>query len=247
MMSTLLILEKSMKTFLVICILFCTACSTGYVTPGGSVNLNDINRADIKEIASRKPSPNFPAHLVIARVQAPEYRSYSSEGYGRGSYSVITTQELISEQQLQLFGKWKSVSGVAPISRLLLPSNLESLDDLRLSAAKLQADVLMVYTVDTSFRVQGRSYGPLSLISLGLVPDRDAYITSTASAVFTDVRTGFVYGVAEATAKTNGLTNFWSSSDTVDKKRIEAEQQSFSLLLIEAEKTWSGIIEKYSK
>ena len=74
----------------------------------------------------------------------------------------------------------------------------------RLSAAQIQADVLLVYTLDTSFRIQGRGYGPLAAISLGVVPDRDAYITSTASALFIDVRTGFVYGVAEATAKHRG-------------------------------------------
>jgi hypothetical protein len=238
--------RKILRTLLIVCVLLCSACAS-YVTPGGSVHLNDINRSDIAEVASRKPSPNFPARLAIARVQAPNYRSYSSEGYGTGRFSVVTTQDLITEEQFQSFGKWPAIAGVAPINRLLLPSNFESLDDLRLSAAKVQADVLMVYTIDTSFRVQGRAYGPLSAISLGLAPDRDAYITSTASAIFTDVRTGFVYGVAEATAKATGLSNFWSSSDTVDKKRIEAEQQAFLLLINEAAKTWSGIAAQYSK
>lgn len=105
----------------------------------------------------------------------------------------------------------------------------------------------MVYTIDTSFRVQGRAYGPLSAISLGLAPDRDAHITSTASAYFSDVRTGFVYGVAEATAKATGLTNFWDSGNTIDKKRLETEQQAFMLLTTEAEKTWSGIASQYSQ
>jgi len=116
---------------------------------------------------------------------------------------------------------------------------------LRLAAAKLQADVLLVYTVDTSFEIKGRGYGPLSVISLGLIPDRDACITSTAAAVFTDVRTGFTYGVAEATAKASDLSNAWDSSDAVDKKRLEAEHQAFALLLAQAEKTWTGIAQQY--
>lgn len=227
-------------------VLACSGCAS-YVTPGGPVRLEDINRADIAEVVSRKPSPNFPARLAVARVQAPQYKSYSSDSVGTGRYSVVTTQELITEGQFEAFGKWPSVAGVAPIGRLLLPPNLESLDDLRLSAAKVQADVLLVYTLDTSFRVQGRAYGPLSVISLGLAPDRDAHITSTASALFTDVRTGFIYGVAEATEKATGLTNVWGSSDTVDKKRIEAEQQAFALLIPQAEKTWAGIVQQYAK
>lgn len=229
-------------TFLVVS----SGCAS-YVTPGGPVRLEDINRADIAEVASRKPSPNFPARIAIARVQEAQYKSYTSESYGAGRFSVVTTQELLTEDQIQGISKWPSVAGVAPINRLLLPSHLESLDDLRLAAAKVQADVLLVYTIDTTFRVQGRAYAPLSLISLGMVPDRDAYITSTASAIFSDVRTGFVYGLGEATAKATGLTNVWGSRNTIDNKRLEAEQQAFSLLLPQTEKTWVGIAKQYTK
>lgn len=218
-----------------------------YVTPGGSVRLGDIDRADIAEMASRKPSPNFPARISIARVQAPQYKSQSTEGYGTGRFSVVTTQELITDSQFDDFAKWPAVAGVAPINRLLLPSTLDSLDDLRLSSAKIQADVLLVYTIDTAFRVQGRVYQPLSVLSLGILPDRDAYITATASAIFMYVRTGYIYGLAEATAKASGLTNAWSSSDTIDKKRLEAEKESFSLLIAEVEKTWAGIANQYAK
>jgi len=66
-------------------------------------------------------------------------------------------------------------------------------------------------------------------------------VTATASALLTDVRTGYVHGVAEATATASGLTNFWSSSGTVDKKRLEAEREAFQLLVKEAGKTWAGI------
>lgn len=227
-------------------VVLCAGC-VSYVTPGGPVRLQDIDRADIAEAAARKPSPNFPARLAIARVQAPEYRSYSFDGYGTGRFSVVTTQELLAEEQFDAFDRWPAVAGVAPVNRLLLPPNFESLDDLRLSGAKIQADVLLVYTLDTTFRVQGRSYAPLSVISLGLVLDRDAHITSTASALFTDVRTGFVYGVAEATAKATDLTSFWRSSATIDKKRLEAEREAFALLVPQLEKTWSGIATQYAK
>lgn len=235
-----------MRALLFALLALCSGCAS-YVTPGGPVHLEDIDRADIARVASRKPSPNFPARIAVVRVQAPQYKSHSSESIGTGRFSVVTTQELMTDEQFEAFSRWPAVAGAAPINRLLLPSTLESLDDLRLSAAKVQADVLLVYTLDTSFRVQGRAYGPLSVISLGLVPDRDAHITSTASALFTDVRTGFVYGVAEATAKATGLTNAWSSSDTIDKKRLEAEQQAFRLLMSQVEKTWAGIAQQYSK
>ena len=40
----------------------------------------------------------------------------------------------------------------------------------------------------------------MSAVSLGLMRDRETVVSSTASATIIDVRTGFVYGVAEATA-----------------------------------------------
>lgn len=237
---------KSFRALLCGLVIFCSGCAS-YVTPGGPVNLADINRKDIAEAASRKPSPNFPARIAIARVQASQYKSYTSESYSYGRFSVVTTQELLTDEQVEGMSKWPSVAGVAPINRLLLPPNMDSIDDLRVSAAKVQADILLIYTIDTSFRIQGRVHAPLSLLSLGMVPDRDAYITSTASALFTDVRTGFVYGLSEATAKSTGLTNAWGSSSTVDLKRIEAEQDAFKLLIPQLEKTWAGIARQYVK
>jgi hypothetical protein len=235
-----------MKLVVFALMLICAGCAS-YVTPGAAVRLQDIDRPEIAAAAARKASPNFPARLAIVRIQGPQYRSYSSESYGNGRFSVLTTQELLGENHMSAIQGWPALAGVVPINRLLLPPKLESFDDLRLAAAQIQTDVLLVYTVDTAFRVQGRGYGPLAAISLGMVPDRDAYITSTASALFIDVRTGFIYGVAEATAKASGLTNVWSSQSTIDKKRIEAEQQAFDGLMTQAATTWKGIATQYQK
>lgn len=233
-----------MKLITILLVLVCAGCAS-YVTPGGPVKLEDIDRPDIAKVAARKPSPNFPARLAIVRVQAPQYRSYSSEAYGDGRYSVLTAQELLTDDHVKTIQSWPALAGFVPINRLLLPSKFDSLDNLRLAAAQVQADILLVYTLDTTFRVQGRGYGPLAVISLGVLPDRDAYITSTASALFTDVRTGFIYGVAEATTKVSGLTNVWGSRSTIDRKRIEAEQGAFDQLVSQASVTWAGIARQY--
>lgn len=226
-------------------LLLASGCASRYTTPGGPARLGDINRADIADAMSRQPSPHFPANIVAVRVQAPEYKSMTAEGVGRGNYSVVTVSEAQADEPLKPAAAWPNVAQVSPISRLLLPSKLETLEDLRLPAAKLQADILLVYTVDTAFRVQGRDYGPLSILSLGLVPDRDAMVTTTASAVFTDVRTGYTYGTAEATAKASGLASAWTTEQTVDAKRVEAEKEALAKLVSEAAKTWDGILARY--
>ena len=225
-------------------LLSCAGCAS-YETPGGAVHLGDIDRADLAGAAAQQPSPRFPASIAVVRVQASQYRAYAAASYGSGRFSVVTTADLPSEQQFKALSTWPAVALVAPLDPLLLPAKLDSLDELRLAAAKSQADVLLIYTVDTTFQIKGRAYGPQASISLGLVPDSDAHITSTASAIFTDVRTGFSYGSTEATVKLAGLAEAWGSSDAVDKKRVEAEQQAFALLLSQAEKSWTGIEQQY--
>jgi hypothetical protein len=191
----------------------------------------------------REPAASFPARLAILRVQAPDYRSRSYAGAGprAGEFSVLTVQELLREEQLATMGAWPGVAGVAPVNRLLLPEQMDGMDDLRLAAAKLQADVLVLYTVDTKFEVRRKSVLPTGVISLGTAPDRDAHVTATASALLVDVRTGFVYGVAEATARNDGLASYWTSEEQLDRKRIQTEREAFGGLVSELAKTWRGI------
>ena len=226
-------------------VILLSGCAS-YVTPGGPARLDQINRADIVEAASRRPTVTFPARVGVVRIQAHDYKSYSNEGYGRGRFTAITTQELLTDEQMEAVSKWPSLAAIVPITRLTIPLQLDSLDDLRVAGAKIQADILLIYTIDTAFRIQGKGYAPLSAISLGIIPDRDAYITATASAILVDVRSGFVYGVAEATAKKTGLTNIWESGSTVDRKRVEAEGDAFGQLLGQMSKTWTGVIKQYS-
>lgn len=227
-------------------LLLISGCASTYVTPGGPAKLDQIDGADIATVAARQPAASFPAQLAVVRVQAADYRSESVQPDITGRYSVITTGELLTDTAQANMGSWPAVAGAAPVGRLLLPTQVNTLDDLRLAAARLQADVLLVYTIDTGFRIRDKSYASLAILSLGLVPDRDAHISSTASALFIDVRSGYVYGQAEGTARASGLTNIWHSSATVDRKRIEAERSAFVDMMASAKKTWTGIVAHYA-
>src|SRR5207253_2464668 len=77
------------------------------------------------------------------------------------------------------------VRGIAPIGRLLLPAQLKSDQELRAAAAQLQCDMLLVYTLDTSFHDRD-ALKPLTVVTLGLSPTNATNATTTASAVPTD-------------------------------------------------------------
>jgi hypothetical protein len=150
------------------------------------------------------------------------------------------------ESQLDEIKGWPEIRGATPLNRLLIQSQLHSLDDLRAASANLKSDVLLVFTIDTFFRVDGKSIGPLSVVSLGLMRDRETVVTTTASAVFIDVRSGFVYGTAEATASETKRTSAWGSSSAVDQSRLVTERDAFAALLKELTKTWISIVAEHA-
>ncbi len=238
-----------------------------YTTPGGSVPLVELAEPDvgrsatadasggvapaqaggtaINEFLKIQPTARFPARIAVARVQAPGYASQSNSGFGTGRYSVVTTRDVESDESFARMEAMPMVAGFGPLNRILLPVELDSLKALRTAAARLKADILLVYTFDTSFRVGAQHFGPVNVIALGLLPNKEVAVTTTASAAFFDVRTEFLYGLAEASARESRYASVWGSSDAVDELRVTTERKAFEALVPEIEKAWSGIVEEH--
>lgn len=224
--------------------LLLSACAN-YQTPGAGVNVSNLDKADadIAEIMKREPASPFPARIAVARAQAAGYFSRNSECYGRGNYCVVTTRGVEAEQDMARLARLPMIGSVATMSRILLPEQLNSVRDLRVAAATLKADMLLVFSLDTRFNVESTDIGPLALISLGFLPNKKAQVSTSASAALFDVRTGFVYGVVEATAREEQRATVWSSESAIDSARLKTEAASFQQLLGEFEKLWKGVVE----
>ena len=103
----------------------------------------------------------------------------------------------------------------------------------------------MVYTFDTGFKVGPEKFQASDVITLGFLKNKEVKVFSTASAAFYDARTGYLYGLAEATESRSEMSDLWESGSVVDKLRKEAEKQAFSSLVPEIQKTWEGIVNRY--
>lgn len=189
----------------------------------------------------RKPLARFPSSIAVVRIQGSGYRSYTVDGYGRGRYSVVTTRDIESDEAFRRLAAMPMVNGVAPLNRLVLPEKLETEENLREAASAVQADMLLIYTFDTVFGDQNK-VKPLALLSLGLLPDREAKVTSTASAALVDTRNGYVYGLAESTGRDGRITNAWNTSSAADASRRKAEQEAFDGLIGQIETMWKGVV-----
>ncbi|WP_205527166.1 hypothetical protein [Solimonas sp. K1W22B-7] len=237
-------LQHSLPIMACALVLLLSACAT-YQTPGAGVNVGNLSRADtdIAEIMKREPASPFPARIAVARVQGTGYYSRGNQCYGKGSYCVVTTRDVETDQDFERLGRLPKISGLAAMSRILLSDQLNSTKDLRVAAATLKADLLLVYSLDTRFNVESTDIGPLGLISLGFLPNKKAQVSTTASAALFDVRTGYVYGVMEATAREQQRATVWSSEEAIDSSRLKTEATSFQQLLGEFEKLWKGVVE----
>lgn len=233
---------------------------TAYVTPGRGVDLSQIApdaltpqapgapRIDgrLSETFNAKPTAQLPASIAIARIQADGYHSYTCESWGHGKFCVVTTRDI---EDPKLFEQWQSmpsVAGLVPLNRLLLPEELNSDMDLRAAAAKLHADMLLIYTLDTNFYTQDQAV-PLSIITLGLAPDNSTRVVTTASAVLLDTRTGYVYGAAEATARDDGATTSWSTESAIENARQRTERGAFKDLSGQVESMWARVAKDYGR
>lgn len=190
---------------------------------------------------AKQPMAKFPTGIAAVRIQAVGYHSETTQTFGTGKFCVVTTRDVEKDAQMEQLTKLPLVTGIAPVNRLLLPEQLNSEMDLRQAAAALHADILLVYTLDTAFEVQDKA-SPLTAISLGLFPTQNASVICTASAVLLDTHNGYLYGVAEATERSNQIANAWTTDAAVDAARTRTESGAFVKLVGELEKTWGGII-----
>jgi hypothetical protein len=231
-----------------------TGCAS-YTVPGRAANLeafgltadakSALTDSTIQSSLSRKPLASFPAAIAVARVQAPRYRSYTANSYGDGAYSIVTTRDIEEPAQMERLSKLHLVNGVAPIGRLILPTQLKSDMELRQAAAQLHADMLLIYTLDTTFQ-SDEVAAPLTIITLGLAPNHKLRVVSTASALLMDTRNGYLYGVAEFTDVRKNLSSAWTSDSAVDETRRDAERAAFTGLVGELEKTWASVVRQYA-
>lgn len=218
-----------------------------YVTPSGRADLIGLAPPSMQTSFAAEPAAAFPASIAAVRVQSNRYSSYytRTEGgvYGGGRFSVITVKEVEDDADIQRIASLPQVGGLVTLSTLLLPSQLESDKELREAAARLKADMLLLYTFDTSFHENDASVA-LTTVTLGLSPTRRVYVRCAASALLIDTRTGFIYCAIEANEKRQVTTNAWESNQSADRARRDAEKAAFKALVGEFEKAWPRVLER---
>jgi hypothetical protein len=231
-------------------------CSASYATPGRGANMSMLAQTQLKrdvqsdgsvvDAINKRPLANLPTAIAVVRIQAPGYQSSTSQGWGSGAYCIVTSRDIDKmDDVFDRLAKLPKIEGLAPLSRLLLPSEFHSDLELRQAAGALHADMLLIYTLDTTFEVEDVA-APLTVVTLGLAPNEVAHVSCTASAVLMDTRNGYVYGVAEGTERQKQLASAWTSQAAIDQTRRRVESEAFTRLGANLQTTWEGVVNTLS-
>lgn len=216
-----------------------------YVTPGPRADLAGLAPVEIRESFEREPTNPFPASIVAVRLQGSGYTNYSlgrrGGAYDKGPYSIVLAREIEEDDDFERILNLPEVSNLISLNRMLIPERVHDIDDLRRAAARLRADLLFVYTFDTTFFDENKAR-PLSAITLGFSPTRKVTATTTASALIVDTRSGFIYGALESTEVNGRLSTTWGSREAADKARLSNERAAFLKLLDELENVWPRLL-----
>lgn len=220
-----------------------------YVTPGDSVNISALADESISDVLANEPTAEFPVNVAIARIQSPNYTNwrYQQAQYNQpsGNFSMVLTRIPEEDQAFEKMKEWEGIENASPFNRLLLPYNYQSIEDLRLAAAKMKAEILLVYTFDTNFKIDTKNYGPQNVFALGYLKNKNVQVTTTASAALFDVQTEYLYGLAETTAHAEKKSNAWKKQDEVDALRLQTEKESFTELVSDLETLWQELLNEY--
>jgi len=226
-------------------------CMSTYATPGApadfkaiGVSRESLTDTSINQTLAKQPLATFPCGIAAVRIQAPGYHSHAADTFGSGNYCVVTTRNIETDDDWKKLKNLPMVTGIAPLNRLLLPTQLNTDLELRQAAASLHADMLLIYTIDTTFHVEDH-LSPLTVITLGLSPNMSAQVVTTASAVLMDTRNGYLYGYSEATEHGAQPANGWTSEAAVDAAVKRTETKAFGKLVDGLQETWGDVIKNF--
>jgi len=191
----------------------------------GSSNSSKAQTLDeeIAEIAAVEPLLRFPARIGLAKVY-------------NGQISNLTEAEAAAwtEARTQLgsdFGEFIPVSSL--IAEMVYTSSgqnqrnqaSEIVRKIRMGAARQHLDAVFIYEVfsETSERTLPSAVANWTIIGAYFVPSEESTTVGYANALLFDVRNGYTYGTASATATEKDLTTLVAQYDQKQRQQNAAQ------------------------
>ncbi|TAJ19109.1 MAG: hypothetical protein EPO68_06830 [Planctomycetota bacterium] len=193
---------------------------------------------------ARAPQAQLPARVAVARLESretePSWRRETSPRTTSAKLVLANKADAVTSAAYQRLAALPEVADLTPLNTLVAAQTIESQEQLRAAAAAVQADLVYAYTFDSYAKTRTNLPGlyVLSLGLLGFLPLVSIEVETTASGALIDVRSGYVYGVADATETIKSSTDGWSLDEDIPRTREKAETAAFEKLNAAFEQRW---------
>jgi hypothetical protein len=200
-----------------------TTSGRDYVSKYESAPMGDGKNIDqqIREIASVEPILRFPARIGLAKIHNGQISNLSEEeaaAWNETSTTLGTTfgefipiSPLIAEMVYTPTGEGNSRAS-------------EVVRKIRLGAARQHIDAVLIYEVfsETEEKTLPTAVAVWTIIGAYFVPSEESNTIAYANALLVDVRNGYPYGTATATAEERDLSTFAGHRDNMARQKNEA-------------------------
>jgi len=201
---------------------------------------------EIEKTLELAPLARFPATIAIVRVQSAASASRShGVSYGSGAYQIELTPTVETDAHLRQVDRLNQVHGAVRLNRLVIGERCRTNKDLRAAAARLHADLLLVYTINTEWAIDNDAE-PLDAITFGFSKYKNVTVTSTATALLLGTHNGYIYATAEVARDKRYKDNAWRNSEQIEEAKETLEQQAFDGLVESFVKAWPGVVDAYA-
>ena len=224
-----------MKLFFLLTVFFITGCQS-YVNSPAARSARAAQRETFSDpllarAFNAQPTMRFPATIAVA-----------ADNHG-------TRAQIRALDALGAIDRFKTLPHIANVAILGAPLfSSTTKQDLaaREAAARIHADAVLVLSTEAQ-ATDGKILAPLTALSLGLFPNKRYEIIATAMAALVDTRTGYVYGITEASRARSGLTMAWGSDEVMSRGSAAAERDALKKLFAEFPAFWDGVVQKHRR
>jgi len=232
-----------MRTFAAILILGVTAggCSTSFNRQAMEQELQGEGRivfddVDLLKIEQLRPQIQFPIRLAVVPPARVSPR-YWQEGSAKGEHEEL----MALGDQLKKDG---IVSSFTVIPQILLQGSDQSLKAIRLAAARMGADAVLILrsVTDVESTINPLSVLNLTIVGMWLVPGHHKEALTMVEGMVIDNRNQFLYfaGSAEGSGSTYGPALVIDERDAIGESRRNALRSFGEVLVKEARQAKAG-------
>ena len=242
-----------------IALLLLTGCASSYVVTPSGADLSELGMSpqvdpatrraqtdgDIAQTLALRPLAQFPASIAVVRVQKATDASRShGVSFGRSALVPIAERTVETDEHLATLRALPEVRDIARLNRLVLGS-AQTDRELRAAAAKLHADLLLVYTINTAVYRENHNE-PINIVHLGLFSSRKFRVESTVTALLLGTHNGYVYATAEVAEDQDITDNAWRNTRQIEQTVEQMEQQAFDQLVTSFVTSWPQLIQAHT-